>query len=124
MTRAFATFAVLAALTLGATGCLPDPEEGPTWSGEIRPMLIAHCGRCHDGSMFSEDPEGRPGSMSNFIPEAASTGVVGMALTRLDPALNPLLKAQPILRMPPSPAEPLKEWQIDMLKEWLEYPKP
>lgn len=118
MTRALATFVVLTALTLGAAGCLPEPEEGPTWSGEIRPMLIAHCGRCHDGTGWSE---AAIRSMTNLVPEAPSMLVVGLALSRVDPKE---LKENKMPRMPLPPAEPLKDWQIDMLKAWLEYQKP
>lgn len=118
MTRALATFGVLTALTLGAGGCLPDPEEGPTWSGEIRPMLIAHCGRCHDGNYWNEGNDTSGKKMSNYLTETPTDFSVITALARVNPP-NSMTGI-----MPPPPAEPLKDWQIEMLQEWANYPKP
>ena len=127
------TLALLFALALGvsATGCSPEVPAAPTYTKDVQPILAAHCVRCHDET-FRTDPVGilgnktpllchlnRYGNMPADCPDPAtcSYGAGSPSCATMIPALIVLPDGE-AKRMPPAPADPLNDWEKDVLTRW------
>lgn len=117
------TAAGAAALALPSLACGPITPVTPTWTNDVRPLLISRCMRCHDGRMEGGD---------KLIADPKTAGPAWnfdyLELTSpLQPGLQQL-KAQgvkavrgelaPLRRMPPPPNEALEDWQIEIIEAW------
>jgi hypothetical protein len=136
-TRAtFMSLMALAALAAaGASACSPAVPATPTWVDDIHPLLKARCIRCHydpGGGDFLVPLKpavaasgGGPATQSFDYPDVASipAGVLGtlaLAGEVVDKG-SAFLKtaAGAMYFMPPFPAEPLADWEIQTLKNWV-----
>jgi hypothetical protein len=127
-----------AALVLGVVGCsiYPAIPAEPAYDTDVLPIFHAHCTRCHDNGL-----DGGPNQIVIVADAALGPQVVGPpALAQFGPCLtsdggaprcgigaaayaslihdyvhypdsNPL-------RMPPSPAPPLDDWELKVIDAW------
>jgi hypothetical protein len=132
----FMSLMALAALAaVGVSACSPAAPATPTWVDDIHPLLKAKCIRCHN-TPGGGDPlvplkpavaasGGAAATQSFDYPDVASipTSVLGtLAL-----AGEVVDKGSAFLKtavgapyfMPPFPAEPLADWEIQTLQNWV-----
>jgi hypothetical protein len=50
------SLALVIGLISSSAACAPDPVLEPTWVDDVRPILVANCIRCHDGTPSNEAP--------------------------------------------------------------------
>ena len=122
----------LAALT--ATGCEPAVPANPTYEADVLPLFRARCIRCHDETFRGDPGEPTPTlcHLDRFLdsPECAvagqpqlclrgaqycgtnptGTGSLITAVTLVDPDASE--------RMPPPPADPLSDWEKEVIRRW------
>jgi mono/diheme cytochrome c family protein len=116
-------------LTPFAIGCGPPPgPDNPSFEKDIKPIMLAHCVRCHGaGGTLNEDPD-NIGPYRKDVPvfayldsyEApASCAAAGCQGARI---AAETIKAYVTLtddtRMPPLPAAPLSDHQIGIIVRW------
>ncbi len=98
---------ILAAGLLGALGCTPEVPAAPTWSADVRPILLANCVRCH-----GEEPSG--GAPTAFRLDRYEDSDARGARTMARYLAH---RAGDLGQMPPNgPA--LSDRQRDILKKW------
>jgi mono/diheme cytochrome c family protein len=120
---------------LGSAGCLvssSDVPENPSYHREIKPLMEAHCIRCHGaGGTLNGDPDipdvstikGPPtnGDLTALADDAA--GKHGL-MYYVDGAPGAPFMGLYLPSMPPPPAEPLTSRESAMLLKWLSNPLP
>ena len=128
-----ATLLLLLLAASGSSACSPSVPANPTWADDIHPLLKARCVRCHNDP-GAGDPEVPKGSVATGgIPASQSFDYANLADVPM-PTLGILLQAGDAITkgsalakvgfMPPLPAEPLADWEIQLIKNWLkENPK-
>lgn len=96
---------------LGTVACAPSVPANPTWEEDVKPILAANCVRCHR----EEQQNGAPMTFRLDVCEDAGgkMGAAALAGGALARATN---EAAP---MPPKPAAPLSDRQIEVLENWL-----
>jgi hypothetical protein len=115
----------LAASALAPAACGPVVPANPTWAEDIRPLMVARCIRCHDGTGHVDPAT----TMSTQVLSAALVAYNFNYATLPDPlgglatlrTLGPKSVRGPIAggpRMPPPPAEKLEDWEIQLLDNW------
>lgn len=119
--------ALVPVLLAGLPACKPSVPSQPTWHDDIFPLMQARCIRCHDDPPRSDPttptPSLPPAAYSfNFPflsdppqPGAATLRSLGPEAIRGQP---PAAGAAPFRRMPPPPAEPLSDWEIELIDNW------
>jgi hypothetical protein len=145
MRSTIAAFAL--ALAAGA-GCTVYPAEpaSPTFTKDVQPILAAHCVRCHGGGgeRINEADGSRGGTIDCFLDQLADRGD---CTTLVDGGVPPLSQCMPgakycataplspgapttlfdfyvfqaadtVNPMPPPPAAPLNDWEMNTLKRW------
>jgi hypothetical protein len=133
-TNALLTLAFVAATGAALAGCGEEPvPANVTYTHDIKPLLAAHCIRCHsvgaDGKLNMD-----PGISSSFsLGKQVADGDfsrpddVGMVhgLTYYT-APNPGVAKMGafLVSMPPPPAPPLTSREHDMLTKWIANPLP
>ncbi|HEX2660331.1 MAG TPA: hypothetical protein VHU40_18755 [Polyangia bacterium] len=97
--------------------CGPDVPAHPTWEHDVWPIVRARCIHCH----YAMDPsQPLKSDAPNFdyadFAAASAAGVVDILATAgvSDVRLG---------RMPKPPAEPLDDWQIEILSRWAQNPQ-
>jgi len=125
----------LAALAGFAIGCSPPPgPDKPSFATDIKPIMLAHCVRCHGaGGTLNKDPM-MTGDFKGEAPKSAfldtydfgenntcktpvGTPCQGakIAATTFSAYLKPVQEGS---RMPPPPADKLSDVQVDLLLRW------
>jgi hypothetical protein len=114
MKRAVLSLTVGAALALGATACGPDVPANPDWTVDVLPILQARCIRCHDTTP-RVDPVLKP-----LVPGVARTPTGNFNDETIAMSLGTLIIQDISVKksMPPLPAAPLDDWQIQILKNF------
>jgi len=114
MKRAAWSLTVGAALALGATACGPDVPANPDWTVDVLPILQARCIRCHDTTP-RVDPVLKP-----LTPGVARTPVGNLGDETIAMSLGTLIIQDISVKksMPPLPAAPLDDWQLQILKNF------
>jgi hypothetical protein len=129
-------------LTGGLVGCGENAvPENPGWKNDIRPMMEAHCIRCHGGGgKLNGDPDVPPGSLTLHLP----TGPLPLPCAAVPDGgaytcapVNGNFTTQAGLQgygaglqmylnapMPPPPSEPLTSYEYDTLMKWESNPLP
>lgn len=104
-----ALFFALAALA--AAACAPAAPANPTWEDDVKPILAANCVRCHRSPAVN----GAPTNFRLDICEEAG-GVLGAS----DQVVRILARGTSPgnLAMPPPPAAPLSDRQIEIIQNW------
>jgi hypothetical protein len=135
-------FIICLSALAGLAACQPSKPGTPTFSDDVQPILVAHCTRCHGaGGMLNADPKttvqlytGKPlqGYFTNFADQGDCTQVDGGGI----PAAPTCQRGVHFYvtvnftvwdgyvpsMMPPAPAAPLNDWEIDVLKRWEKNP--
>ncbi|HEY2731157.1 MAG TPA: hypothetical protein VGK52_14540 [Polyangia bacterium] len=109
---------------VGAAGCLNSVPERPSYERDIKPLMEAHCIRCHGaGGTLNADPD--IAKISGVQKPLATdfTSLNGlMPLTGpAEPALELFIRSLP---MPPPPSDLLTSWESDLLFTWAKNPLP
>jgi hypothetical protein len=118
------TVALGVALAGVVAGCGENPvPDNPTYSRNIKPLLEAHCTRCHGaGGMKNADPYigpvTPPGAMTATITTPHSDFTKMADLMLWSGAFSMWLDAP----MPPPPADPLTGWERELLLKWCAAP--
>jgi hypothetical protein len=148
MRAAITTFALaLAAATAGCT-LYPSEPAAPTFSKDVQPILAAHCTRCHGGGgmlrkEIVDGGESPSGTIECYLDQMADRGD---CTTLVDGGQPLLINCMPGAKfcatplagpgtslfdlyvfkavdtpkpMPPPPAAPLNEWEMNTLQRWV-----
>jgi hypothetical protein len=126
------TLASLFALALGVSvmACSPEVPANPTYTKDVKPILDAHCVRCH-GETLTPDPN-LPTEMPVIChlnrfgddctnPAACTSGAASPTCTGLS-TLYIVAADSTGKRMPPPPSDPLNDWEVDVLTRWFKAP--
>jgi len=122
--RLIARAAVLSVLVAGAgagAGCNLEPSVpgSPTYEADVKPILEARCIRCHG---YPQLVGATPMVRFDVYDCSGDAGVPGCAVGAKVAA--PLMKSRiqlgknDPLHMPPKPAAPLSQYQIDTIAKW------
>lgn len=140
-------FALLLAAAGVACTSYPAEPTAPTFTKDVQPILAAHCTRCHggNGTLTNETDGSRGGTIDCYLDQMADRGGDCTALVDGGPppfsecrpgakycATVPLTGTtttlfdfyvfgeadDPVNRMPPPPAAPLNDWELNTLKRW------
>lgn len=108
----------------------------PAYDSDVRPILMAHCARCHGAGDALNAPTEPTGPDAAVLPSIANTvsafNTLNIYLDRYSSdgaklgayaskGLIPgtlLSTAKPQIRMPPAPAPHLSDWEADVLTTW------
>ncbi len=149
MTRTTITaFALLLAAAGAGCTVYPAEPASPTFAKDVQPILAAHCTRCHGGGgmLRNEVNPSRPQTIECFLDQYADRNRLQHPVDGGQPLLNtcmpgakycatplpptstpgtslfdiyvfgPAAVANP---MPPPPAAPLNDWEMNTLKLWV-----
>lgn len=124
MTRSQAALALLWSLAVaGLAGCAPEAPAQPSYSADVRPLLLAKCVRCHD-TPLRHDPAMAPPMPEAMAPYTLNYPVLDPMIealaTPMANAVNGLLApgVKAVRPMPPLPAEPLADWEIRVFENF------
>jgi hypothetical protein len=128
-------------LALTTTACAPaDPPAKPSFATDVVPVMKAHCTRCHGANGLMGDPgvtssnplfHGPPtdGYFTQYgdmpgCPTMRQGGVMGsnpgcQGAYSLRVSIK-LYVHTDALRMPPQPSDPLSEWDLKLLDNWVD----
>jgi hypothetical protein len=127
------------ALAASNLGCSPEVPAMPTYTSDVRPILMAHCVRCHGANdMLNANPDlaGRTLTMPmtcylqrfEDMGDCTTTGSTtcrhgaGYCGTLMGTesliTSRVLLPEGDVRRMPPPPADPLNDWEKEVLTRW------
>jgi hypothetical protein len=128
-------------LALTTTACAPaDPPAKPSFATDVLPVMKAHCTRCHGDKGLMGDPgvtapnplfHGPPldGYFTQYGDMKGCPTMQAGALAGTYPgcqgAFNMAAKIKiyittDSLRMPPQPSDPLSDWDIKLLSNWVD----
>lgn len=130
MTRSQAALALVLLSPLavaGLAGCAPEAPAQPSYSADVRPLLLARCVRCHDSPMRRDPNMDPPIGIAPYTlnyPVLDPT-IEGLALAMANAVKGLLAPGVKAMRpMPPLPAEPLADWEIKVFENFAaEMPK-
>jgi hypothetical protein len=145
--RSLAVLFTVAGAAFAGAGCTayPPPPSNPAWDTEVRPIMMAHCARCHGAGGNLNVPTEPTGPNAPTIPSVApnadSFKAIGMYFDVFDCSLTTAtdcllaaggeasglysfatLPADNPLFMPPPPAPPLNDWELGVLANWKNNP--
>jgi hypothetical protein len=129
----------VAGAAFAAAGCnsYASVPDHPAYDLEVRPLLMAHCGRCHGagGNLnVATEPTGPDAAVLPSIADSVSGGgFIGPYVTKFDTstgagAFSDLINsttheaANAALAMPPPPASRLDDWALGVLANWAKNP--
>lgn len=134
--RLLARLGLAAALTLPLAACNPDVPATPTYDRDVQPILTAHCVRCHGAGGTLNPIPGVPTAHDrpqicylqtyDNNPAGCTLGATGcqqgagsMYCAGLFPTATYVnAPFDGVFRMPPKPADPLSQWEKDVLTAW------
>jgi hypothetical protein len=117
-------------LALFAIGCSPPAgPDNPSFEKDIKPIMLAHCVRCHGaGGKLNADPDSIGGTYRNkpplnlyldsFDDPACPAGVSCLGAKRGSGTFSAYLPGEGDDRMPPKPAEALSDLQLEIVLRW------
>jgi hypothetical protein len=120
MTKILSSFAKLGllAVALGAGACGSAVPQQPTWQADVRPLLVARCIRCHDGTARGEPGSGKLAT-GNFNYDTVEQIMAAPGASAILQTLVPMyVRMTGTNQMPPPPAAPLQDWEIEILDNW------
>jgi hypothetical protein len=126
-------------LAFAAAGCGENPvPERPTYEQHIKPLMQAHCIRCHGaGGTLNADPDIPPPAAKNdpraayvgsphnsdFTALHSANGRLGLLFFTSENVGGAVLMKAALPFMPPPPADPLTDWELETLQTWLDNPR-
>jgi hypothetical protein len=104
-------------------GCGPSVPANPTYEQHVRPILEARCLRCHSNPInldLARPDTSMPHYSLDIRTEAELQLQTNMAVYTFIKASYAYAKGtvNPPGIMPPPPAAPLEDWQIETLERW------
>lgn len=109
-----------------SVGC----SDRVSFNDDIKPILVSNCLTCHDGSGEGSSKSGFSVKSYSSVMQGTKNGPVIVPGSSVSSTLYRLIdhKADPMIQMPPhhtvslaeGKAEPLKQAQIEMIKQWIE----
>jgi hypothetical protein len=121
----------LALLALSA--CTPDVPASPTYTKDVQPILAAHCVRCHgaNGTLNGDPKIHTPLAVPMICylqsydnnPVGCTTETTcqhGAAYCASGGLITQYINfpVDSSTRMPPSPSDPLNDWEKEVLTRW------
>ena len=121
---------LLGLLALAAlAGCENDVPDFPTYERDIKPLMGAHCIRCHGaGGMLNLDPDsmkvlGVMAPINGNFTLLHNTGMQTGLLNYTAATTGGVARMDTFLpQMPPAPAPKLTLWEHDLLVKWVNDP--
>ncbi|MFL5304343.1 MAG: hypothetical protein ACJ8F1_03980 [Polyangia bacterium] len=136
---------VSAVALFGVASCsttVASTPSQPAYDTDVRPILMAHCVRCHgagDALNVPTEPTGPNAPVqANIAGSAAMFKAFNMYFDRYDDAtpkvgahsaapsivstVNGTIKRPDPKAMPPAPAPQLDDWEVDVIKAWSSHP--
>ena len=104
------TLILLVAAGAGCGGGGHDVPAHPTWVDDVRPIVEASCVSCHNAT--SEEPSFDYPTLADFM--AARGNFEFLTSMGAGAVRRPALSSP----MPPPPASPLPDWQVETLTRW------
>ena len=136
----FGFMGVSLALALALGACAPeDPPANPSFAKDVLPVMKAHCVRCHGANdKLNGDPYSYPGFNKYNLPPntgyfdtyedkmgCVPTQTTFCAGAKSLAAEFPIyLHASTNMRMPPAPADPLSDWELKLIDNWVKEKPP
>jgi hypothetical protein len=124
--RTLLIVAALSGVAFSGAGCGNEAPLFPTYHNDIKPIMAAHCIRCHGaGGTMNMDPD-----IPVIMPSKNQTPVLGdfTSLAGLMPFTGPnggtLKQKIDILPMPPPPSTALDSYDYDTIVTWASTPLP
>jgi hypothetical protein len=120
----------LAGLALLAIGCGPPPgPDKPSFATDIKPIMMAHCVRCHGaGGTLNADPNSIGAAYRNKPPmntyldtyenPTCAAGTVCYGAKTSAGSIKVFVTAADSERMPPLPSDPLSDVQKELIVRW------
>ena len=131
---------MVAAAMLSLAACNPEVPAAPTYAKDVQPILDAHCVRCHGANdMLNALPDARTPNLPQpqlcYFQRFADEGDCTADPTNCkrgagNPQCYAMIKLRitapddAVARMPPKPADPLNDWEQDVLLRWGANPLP
>jgi hypothetical protein len=116
--------AALALLTGVSTCAAPEPPTNPSWDVDVYPIIRGSCANCHGDTAGLTGPgmgfrfdTCNPADFKIGERAALGLGATGLAPLILADVLPPSGGGRP--KMPPAPAEPLSEYEVGVLRNWV-----
>jgi uncharacterized membrane protein len=106
------SMALSVGLALGAAACGPSVPANPDWTADVLPILQARCNRCHatpgraDPAIKQNGPSPRT-AFGDFTNQTSATAAGSLIVSDVTSK-----------KMPPLPAAPLDDWEIQVLKNF------
>jgi hypothetical protein len=137
-----AKYLTLVLVLIGVAACSPAKPDSPTFANDVRPILIAHCTRCHggggmlNGDPISTSPTYRTPPLDGFFdtyedqgdctadggsiprPPVCMHGAHSYAVAPLQSLWTSYVPSL----MPPPPAAALNDWELSVLNHWIQNP--
>jgi hypothetical protein len=111
-----------AAMAIGAAGCNLEPgvPGQPGYEADVKPILEARCIRCHSYPQIANATPGVRFDVydcsqmpdAGLVCTAGAKDVAGLMPKRLQ------VNKDDGLHMPPKPAAPLSQYQVDTIVKW------
>ncbi|ACY18158.1 hypothetical protein [Haliangium ochraceum] len=98
-------------VVLSTAACGPAVPSNPSWEEDVKPIMLANCARCHRD-------DSQNGAPSNFRLDVCETtgGEDGTQARAERVVARAKSESSP---MPPLPASPLTDRQVEVLDNWL-----
>jgi cytochrome c553 len=109
-----ATPALVLAGVVACSSSGPAVPAHPTWADDVRPILVANCVSCHNAT--TEEPSYDYPTLADF--QAAQANFEFLISMGEGAIRRPALSSP----MPPPPAAPLPDWQVETLVRWFDDP--
>jgi hypothetical protein len=116
-----ASFAGIASV---AAACSPPAAvENPTWADDVYPIIQGQCLHCHGGTADetgSSDPAKAPGhgTRLDFVNNSVCDDLAGTPAYSFTGIMSYIEPDNGVVPMPPAPARPLEDWQIETIRNW------
>jgi hypothetical protein len=108
----------------GAAGCGNAAKPFPSYANDVKPIMDAHCIRCHGaGGMMNGDPY-TPLIMNTQTPIRGDFTTMDGFKTYTGPGGGSLKVFIDTLPMPPPPSSKLDSFDYDTLVNWASNPAP
>ena len=120
------------ALIVACGASADPPPANPSFAQDVLPVMNEHCVRCHGaggelhGDKTSTNPAYQSPPETGYFNQYDDTVVNGMVTKAGAKSLATEIKLYvhfgEMMRMPPAPAEPLSDWELKLIDNWVGAP--